>query len=95
MRAAALLVQHYLLRDFLLGDEPQPSEIFLGPARLLGNYAAQRFWSESVTGAMKRNRHPTAIGVTVALMTALLGTEKEAIADQGADDLSSSQRSEA
>ena len=65
----------------------------------------QRAWSSMMLrsvfgrnvspGVMKGNRHPPAIGVTVAQMAAPLGVEGEAVAHERADELPSGQRAEA
>jgi hypothetical protein len=57
------------------------------PASLIFNHASEGLGWERITWAMKRNRHATAVCVAVLLMASALGTEEEAITDQGADDL--------
>jgi hypothetical protein len=71
--------------------QSQTTEIVLGPAGLLLNHALERFGRKGIAGVMKRYRHAPAIGVTVALVTADLGTEEKAVANQRGDDLPSGQ----
>src|SRR6266850_4160191 len=69
-------------------------EIVWGPACLVLDHALERFGREGITGMMKRHRHAPAIGVTIALVTAYLGTQEKAVTNQGGDDLPSGQTAE-
>jgi hypothetical protein len=82
------------LRRVCTLHQPQTTEIVLGPVGLVLNHALERFWRERIAGMMKRYRHAPAIGVTVTLVTAHLGAQKEAVANQGGDDLPSRQAAE-
>jgi hypothetical protein len=74
--------------------KPEPFQISLGPVRLPFDHAPQRFRRKGIARPMKRHRHTPAIGVTVALVTADLGTQEKAVANQGGHDLPSGQTAE-
>jgi len=67
--------------------EIEAAEVVLGPARLTFNDALERLGGKGIPGTGKRNRHPSAIGVTVATMAPALALEGKAVPDEGADQL--------
>ena len=76
-------------------QEIEAPEIVFGPARLFFDDAFQGLWRERVPGAMERDGDPSAVGMPVSLMAAGLRAERESVADQGADELTSGQRTQA
>jgi hypothetical protein len=73
------------------GEEAEAAEVGLGPAGLVLDHALERFEGERIAGAMERHGHAPAIGVTVPLVAACLGTEEKAVANEGGNQLPSRQ----
>src|SRR4051812_36771774 len=76
-------------------DEFEAAQVIFGPAGLKLDHAAQGTEREGVAGAVEAHRHPAAVGVAVALVTARGGTQAEAVADERGDDLAGGEAAQA
>ncbi len=64
-------------------------EIFCCPLGLVADHPLEYIHSEGLPWTMKSYRHPSAIGVTVSLMTSTLVPEYEAVPIEGIDNFAS------
>src|SRR6266404_8168843 len=76
-------------------QKPETFQIFLNPACLSLDHGFQCFEPECVTGSMEAHRDPTAVGVVVVLVGAVLTLQNKSVTHQSRDDFASRQTSEA